>query len=442
MPVSAKFEADFENFNAAIDGAVAKLRNFKVVVDNSGSKPLGDTERAAKQTGNAFSNLATGLSAADKTLGAFGVHIGPEINALREMGEVAGKTSTQLGAIGTASAVAGAALAGIGIGRLIANYFDLDTKIAKLADSWFNLGVAEQEAGARQDVLDRATKNAGRTITDFGEAVNINRNAVEKAGVAAREHAKAVEEEAKAAERAAEATMKLQQAHVEAVRAMGDKLIGVDDIKLATDYIEYFQRVENVTNLSSEALQTLFDALTKGISKMVEQGNAADDLTNQMEQFRLAVVEAQQSHTVATTTMVSDEERLAKESAELAQAMKDNFVIIGQSAQDAAQKASMSWNDAMAAARAGQGTMSGTLQGVIAAGTPGSQVRYDDYGNPYGHIPGVNMPGKISPPGGGAGTSIFVDARESFYDTAAGAQRLADKVVTALGTRAASQGAR
>jgi len=261
---------------------------------------------------------------------------------------------------------------------------------------------------------------------------------VREAAEVTKAHEKAMKDAKEAAEREAEAIQKLQKAHEDAIHAGADKLFGNDAVKAAQDYVEELGRVENVAVLSSAALQDVFDALTAGIDGMVRQGLAADDLTNQFEQFRLAVVAAQQTHTASTTQMESDEERLARESDELAKAMKENFVIIGQSAAEAAAKTKTSWDDAMAAVRSGQGTLGGSFQSV-APGAAGSSIRYDDYGNPYGYIPGVNQPGKLTPTGG---NSIFVDARESIFDTPAGMQRLADKVVTALGTRSASRGGR
>lgn len=447
MPASAKFEADFTQFNQAVDAAVAKLRDFKVVVDNTGNTSLKNAEKAAATTSSSFGQLSQGLSAADKTLAAFGVHIGPEIHALEELATASGKTASQLGLISTASLAAAAALGGWEIGRTIAKFFDLDKTIGDATARLLGFGdVAAETAAAKQDVLARATQNAHREITDYNEAVRINIQHEKDVAVAAKEHAKATDDAAKAAEaagkaieREAEALQKLQDAYTTRLQGMGDDLFGTDAISKATDWVTVMGRVENVENLNVEALGRLRESLFAGLDAMVAQGQAGSDLANTFTQFIVAVDQAAASHTTAITQMETDEARFARENAELAQAMKDNFVVIGQSAQEAAQKVSMSWNDAMAAVRAGQGTMSGTIQG-IAVGEPGSTTRYDDYGNPYGYIPGVNNPGHISPTGGG-GTNIF-NISDSFFDTPAGIQQFAQKVQTAIGTRISSQGGR
>jgi hypothetical protein len=133
-----------------------------------------EMDGAVATTNRSFGTLSTGLSAADKTLSAFGVHLGPEIQGLREMEDMAGKTARQIGVLGTATAVAAAALAGWKVGRMIAEFFNLDEAIARTTAKLLGFGdVAAQEAGAKMDVLRRATQLAGREITDFAEAQRI-----------------------------------------------------------------------------------------------------------------------------------------------------------------------------------------------------------------------------------------------------------------------------
>jgi hypothetical protein len=92
---------------------------------------------------------------------------------------VSGKSAKELGALGTAGAVAGAALAGWQVGRWIADITGADAAIGKLTASLLGFGdVAAQEAGAKADVLAQASKNAGRQITDMTEAIKINYDAV------------------------------------------------------------------------------------------------------------------------------------------------------------------------------------------------------------------------------------------------------------------------
>jgi len=437
MAIQGIFLADFSQYNAAVDQADAKLRKFTSATTTHDAAVTQFTHGTATAT-NAFGSLSTGLAAADKTLAAFGVHIGPEIHALEEMSQAAGKTASQIGLIGTASLTAAAALGGFEIGKLINQFTGLDEAVSRWIDRTFDLAVAQQEAGAKQDVINRAIKNGADSTITYTEAVQFNVEAekkrIETLGESAKAQKKAADEQAAALEKERAAT----EAYAKKLSDIEARLFGGDAIAKAKDYMATLIDVKNVTGLNTDALAELNTVLTEGFGRLVEQGGAATDLATKMNEWRLAVLAAQQTHTVATTQMESDEARLARESDELARAMKENFVIIGQSAQEAAQKTAMSWNDAMAAVRAGQGTLGGSFQSV-APGTAGSSIRYDDYGNPYGYIPGVNLPGRTSPSGG---HNIFVDARESMFDTPAGMQRLAEKVVTALGTQSASRGGR
>lgn len=396
MP-SARYEADFTQFNTAVDAASGKLLTFSKSSDWT-EQTLLKTDAATKASGNSFGQLSQGLSTADKTLAAFGVHIGPEIRALEEMSLAAGKTASQIGLIGTGSLIAAAALGGWEIGKLIRDFTNLDEQFSKFIDHTFNLAVATQEAAAKQDSINLAIKRGADASITYGQAIQFNQEWVVKNSEALKAQVKATADATKATNDAIEAERRLAEQRAKFLTGIANQLFGNDDIQKAKDYMAALVSVETVTHLNNDAQQQLFDTLTKGISAMVEQGGAANELTNEMEQWRLKVIEAMQSHTVAITQMETDEERFKRENDELAKAMKDNFGVIGKAAEEAATKVSLSWSQAMDAVRAGQGTLTGTIPG-IAPGTPGSTVRYDDYGNPYGYIPGVNNPGRLSPTG-------------------------------------------
>jgi len=441
MAIQGIFLADFSQYNAAVDGADAKLRKFTSATTTHDSA-VRQFNRSTDGSSNSFGQLATGLSAADKTLAAFGVHITHEIHALDEISQAAGQSAKQIGLVGTASLVAAAAFGGWEIGRKVAEFLDLDNKIVALTDHIFNQGLATETAAAKQDSINLAIKRGADATVTYTEAVQFNaewakksNERVKDAADLAKAHEKAMKDAADAAAKEADALQKLQKAQEDLVHGIADKLFGADDLKKATDYAEAIGRVENVTTMSAEAQKDLAEVMQKGVEAALRMGLGTDQLTSKFVELQLAATDTSRS----LTQIETDEERLKRESAELEKAMKENFVVIGKSAEEAAQKTASSWSDAMAQVRAGKATMGGSFQS-IAPGAPGSTIRYDDYGNPYGYIPGVNQPGKISPPRNSATTSIFVDARESFFDTPAGAQRLAEKVNYALGTQAASQG--
>jgi uncharacterized protein YoxC len=196
MPLSAALDADFSDLEAecrkadvalgSMQGEAAKTEAAIADMATSAESSAGRTgaavegmgSKAGKSSGG-FRDLTDGLKVADKSLGAFGVNISKEINVLGELGEVSGKTAADLGKIGTAGAVAAAAMAGWNLGRMIAEITGADAAFANWGSRLMGWGdVAAETAGAKMDLLNRASKNAGRTITDVAEAVRINTDAV------------------------------------------------------------------------------------------------------------------------------------------------------------------------------------------------------------------------------------------------------------------------
>ena len=159
---------------AALTGVMtADFTQFVTEVDRSVIK-LQELERGATETDSALGGFSDGLSQVDKTLGAVGVRISPQIQAMRELGAASGKTASELGLVGTAGLAVGAAMAGWQLGRMAAEWLGLDEAIGNTTAKLLGWGdVAGQTAGARMDVLTRATQLAGRAITDFGEAQRI-----------------------------------------------------------------------------------------------------------------------------------------------------------------------------------------------------------------------------------------------------------------------------
>ena len=157
--LSGVMTADFSDFHFEIDKSVTKLK---------------DLESAAGHTNSGMGEFSEGLGTVDKTLNVLGIRIGPQIQALRELGSAAGKTASELGLIGTAGLTVAAAVGGWQIGRWIADVAGLDEVIGNATASLLGFGdVAAQRAGASMDVLNRAAQIAGRTITNFDEAMQI-----------------------------------------------------------------------------------------------------------------------------------------------------------------------------------------------------------------------------------------------------------------------------
>jgi hypothetical protein len=197
-PLAGTIDADFNEFVAECqkaDAGLAGIQSEAAKTEVAITEMAAATTDTATVTGDAIAGLGTkatgttsgftmmagSLKTADKTLGAFGISINKEIGMLEELGQVSGQTAADIGLIGSATAVAGAAFAGWNIGRKIAELTGADEAIANLTARLLGWGdAAAQEAGAKADVLARATQNAGRQITDMTEAIKINYDAMKR----------------------------------------------------------------------------------------------------------------------------------------------------------------------------------------------------------------------------------------------------------------------
>ena len=219
MPITGKFEADFDQFKSATREANTALKAFE---DTSvqASAGIAKMERAAADAAPRVNTLHQSLGQFDSVLNALGVHIGPEVRALGELGEASGKSATQMGLIGTAGLVAAAALGGWKIGRLVADFFDLDRGIGNATARLLGYGdVAGQVAGAKQDVMNLAIKRGADAAISYGDALKYNADWFVKHQAAAKDDAAAVKDaadvEAAAAKKAAAELAKWQDAMVE-----------------------------------------------------------------------------------------------------------------------------------------------------------------------------------------------------------------------------------
>ena len=151
--------ADFTGFIQEVDKSVVKLKQL---------------ESASSATSVEVDEFSDGLGQADKTLSLFGIRLGPQIQALRELGGAAGKTASEIGLIGTAGLTVAAAVGGWEIGRWIADVAGLDDAIGKATASLLGFGdVAAETAAARIMTLNRAADIAGHTVLDMGQALQI-----------------------------------------------------------------------------------------------------------------------------------------------------------------------------------------------------------------------------------------------------------------------------
>ena len=148
MAITAKFAADFTDFvtsTKSAEAAVHRLEGGGAALGNTFSSTLSSTDR-----------LRNSLGQFDGVLATLGVNIGTPIRGLSELGAASGKTVAEIGLLGTAGLAVGAGMAGWGIGRAVADFFDLDTSIAQATAKLLGWGDAAAEVkGANQDLHDR-----------------------------------------------------------------------------------------------------------------------------------------------------------------------------------------------------------------------------------------------------------------------------------------------
>jgi len=154
--LSGVMTADFSDFHFEIDKSVVKLK---------------DLESASGHTDSAMGEFSEGLGVADKTLAALGVHIGPQIRAIQELGNVSGVTFEKLGLWGSLGLAASVGTATYAITTMALEFTGLDKAITGVVDTWS--GFTAERAAASMDVLTRATQIAGREIKDFDVAMQI-----------------------------------------------------------------------------------------------------------------------------------------------------------------------------------------------------------------------------------------------------------------------------
>jgi DNA-binding ferritin-like protein (Dps family) len=361
MALSGVFDADFSDFVAECakaDAGLAAIAEGATKTETAVVQMATSAETTATSTGTAITGLSTAttntstgfkgmadsLRVADKSLGAFGVSMYKGINVLDELGQVSGKTAADLGKLGTAGAVAAAAMAGWNLGRWIADLTGADQAVANFASRLMGWGdVAKETAGATTDLLERASRNAGRTITDVAEAVKINTDAVKANAETFNTSANRVQaweaEISKAANSGdlpqivedlksqnstleqltahykistealqylqremratAEATREKEQAdkkaaaeaqaHADAMKHLQDSMFGADTIAKANQYVAALGSIENLTKMSATAQASMNATIGEAIEAYKRWGQTAPPILNEVYNKTLAL---------------------------------------------------------------------------------------------------------------------------------------------------------
>lgn len=185
---TAKFDADFTEFDKGVQQATGKLLDFEKATtkagkagDEFGYKLVKASESAAflKQQG-----LDDQLRQVDGILGTLGISTGGFIKVLSDLGSVAGKTITSLGPLGVAGAILATGTAAYKSTRFLLEYTGvaktLDPAIQSLWERVLGFKSGTEEAAAAQDVINRAIANGADASITYGEAIEFNRKAAEQ----------------------------------------------------------------------------------------------------------------------------------------------------------------------------------------------------------------------------------------------------------------------
>jgi hypothetical protein len=172
---------------ATLDDLRAQLKAGKIDI----TQFVGGVEQLAdRMTGTAtpsFDKFTQSLDRTDRVLNAAGVSTSREMAALRELSSAATMTAGELGGITTAGLAVAAALGGWQIGRRISEMLGLDEIIGNATASLLGFSPAAEAAGAKADVLAKASRTAGVEIKDMALAMAINEEHAIKMRQAAQE---------------------------------------------------------------------------------------------------------------------------------------------------------------------------------------------------------------------------------------------------------------
>jgi hypothetical protein len=173
-PVTAKFQADFSDFEKGVQRTEAQLKDFGTAATAAGAK-LALVPKAASDGVGPVNSLRDSFRQFDGALAAMGLNIGPQIRGLEDMANASGKGAEGMGLLAKAGLAVGVAMAGWQFGRAIAGWLDLDAKIGNATAKLLGFGdVAAQTAGAVQDTINKAIADGADKNITYAEAIKFN----------------------------------------------------------------------------------------------------------------------------------------------------------------------------------------------------------------------------------------------------------------------------
>lgn len=254
-----------------LDKAMDKLLRTGQQVPLEMSKTAAELRRMARAGDEAdasVSRITANYRQFDGILQSAGIHIGPYVKGLEDLAAFAGRGALSLGLLGTAGAVLAAAFGGWKIGRAIAEFADLDTKIGEATSRLLGYGdVAAEVAGAQQDVMNRAIATGWDGLTGYSGAIawtmEIERQATEQkknATLEAEAHAEAIRQEERA-------TWSITETNTDHFRQLQQQLDAVKEKKLA----------DARASFAASQAQSIFRGETQTATVAIKEQTAALD---------------------------------------------------------------------------------------------------------------------------------------------------------------------
>lgn len=216
--------------------------------------------------------------------------------------------------------------------RALAAYLATATQASVTQDSYVAKLAAVQAAVQAVTEAERAEIAAalqlGVSVEELSDRFGLSEEAIRMLSTQLKDNAAATREAEQVMKAYTDSVDKMVSAHDSAIASLANKLFGFDDIERAQRYMEALGGVENVSMLSGKAQEELANVMRAGVEAMVAAGLSTDELTGQMEVFRLA---ATQTGTDAAVAMQLIENSSAEAARSLAQ-VSEGLTIIGQTA--------------------------------------------------------------------------------------------------------------
>ena len=186
MPLSGALQADFGDFVNEAKKASDALGLMDTEAKKTGQTlaKTGQIVDGVASSGTGFQQLSQGMRTVDAAANAMGISLAKPIAMVDELSKVSGATIQSLGALGTAAAVAGTAMAAWEFGKWASEWSGMNNAIQDVIYSLDLTGEKSQVAALNAEILAKASAAEGRAITDLAEAREVLHRKV-KEGTAA-----------------------------------------------------------------------------------------------------------------------------------------------------------------------------------------------------------------------------------------------------------------